>query len=637
MQSKPASTVLAAALAANPGELKQMWHLMGEELSRVQFAYLVSHFLGRNQKELLGLLETFSQQQLLGGLAELFSEAVVSQPDKSIVSWRSFSQALVSSTLAAGRPPRIATDARVTLARVAIHQGSNAGGSRGGSSGAGDGGSSQGSAASLTISEEHAVFHLPPPLDRLLVCERMDSKAKAGGGGGGGGGSSSSGPTRYRISLWQHLTTKTTRGDSSTEGSRKGGAATGFVFGAAPYGDSRVECANVLLEHGPMVDCTCLVPTLPASSRSGAGGRELSVAALSTGLSIVSGSSSQRALSVWVLSTPPGGGNRYRLDETLSMGTPAPISSLSHTRSPAGQSILFGGTSTGQILCWDAASWALMRTYGAHTHAVSGVLSLPSLDLFAASYADGSVRLWPSYVPGVPAHVEVRLDKYAQLLGGRHSGAGGSASAASANASGSSPLRGVAGLSFVEDRQHLLVATGRRVVVWNPTLCERVNSFSHNDTLIAVHPLQDLIISADISGVVHMTDADCFERLQTLKLCDGALPIGVAPQLHRVFVQVKDEALVRARAPRASNLNPVDETCGRYPHDTCWPASASRPCLTSWPINSLPAHPLPLCASPSLALPAPCDSSSVPPVRCTFLHASWERLQMMRLQRAPQR
>ena len=62
MQSKPASTVLAAALAANPGELKQMWHLMGEELSRVQFAYLVSHFLGRNQKELLGLLETFSQQ-----------------------------------------------------------------------------------------------------------------------------------------------------------------------------------------------------------------------------------------------------------------------------------------------------------------------------------------------------------------------------------------------------------------------------------------------------------------------------------------------------------------------------------------------------------------------------------------------
>ena len=290
----------------------------------MQFAYLVSHFLGRNQKELLGLLETFSQQQLLGGLAELFSEAVVSQPDKSIVSWRSFSQALVSSTLAAGRPPRIATDARVTLARVAIHQGSNAGGSRGGSSGAGDGGSSQGSVASLTISEEHAVFHLPPPLDRLLVCERMDSKAKAGGGGGGGGGSSSSGPTRYRISLWQHLTTKTTRGDSSTEGSRKGGAATGFVFGAAPYGDSRVECANVLLEHGPMVDCTCLVPTLPASSRSGAGGRELSVAALSTGLSIVSGSSSQRALSVWVLSTPPGGGNRYRLDETLSMGTPRP-------------------------------------------------------------------------------------------------------------------------------------------------------------------------------------------------------------------------------------------------------------------------------------------------------------------------
>ena len=36
--------------------------------------------------------------------------------------------------------------------------------------------------------------------------------------------------------------------------------------------------------------------------------------------------------------------------------------------------------------------------------------------------------------------------------------------------------------------------------------------------------------------MVHLTDAGCFERLQTLRLCDGQLPLGVAPSLHRLFV-----------------------------------------------------------------------------------------------------
>ena len=39
--STPASSALAAALGANPAELKHDWHLVGPELTREEFAYLV--------------------------------------------------------------------------------------------------------------------------------------------------------------------------------------------------------------------------------------------------------------------------------------------------------------------------------------------------------------------------------------------------------------------------------------------------------------------------------------------------------------------------------------------------------------------------------------------------------------------
>ena len=115
--------VLAAALAANPTELKRRWHLLGESLTRVQFAYVCSHFLGSHARGESGEEDSISsraQTDLLAGVAELFGEAIVSQADKSTISWRAFSQALVSATLAAGRPPRIASDARVATSRVTI-------------------------------------------------------------------------------------------------------------------------------------------------------------------------------------------------------------------------------------------------------------------------------------------------------------------------------------------------------------------------------------------------------------------------------------------------------------------------------------------------------------------------------------
>ena len=54
-----------------------------------------------------------------------------------------------------------------------------------------------------------------------------------------------------------------------------------------------------------------------------------------------------------------------------------------------------------------------------------------------------------------------------------------------------------------------------------------------------------------------MVDAVCYERVQSLALCDAALPVGVAPSLHRAFVfedgeQVKPDASARAMLPPAA-------------------------------------------------------------------------------------
>ena len=47
---------------------------------------------------------------------------------------------------------------------------------------------------------------------------------------------------------------------------------------------------------------------------------------------------------------------------------------------------------------------------------------------------------------------------------------------------------------------------------------------------------------------MHISDATCYERLQTLRLCDGPLPVTVAPFLHEAFVlsEHPDQMLVAA-------------------------------------------------------------------------------------------
>ena len=498
---------LAAALAANPAELKARWHLIGPELTRVQFAYLVSHFCAacKDPESAHHNLLRHEQHELLAGTAELFAEAIVSQADKSMVSWRAFSQALVSATLAAGPPPRIATAARLTCSRVAIDGqvvaksggggGSASSMSRSAKLGTGDSAGAD-MPPTLPICAEIALHFLPRPLNRLLACEPRPDAANGG--------------ARHRVTLWQ-------------------------VGKGREDGEMSCSCASVLLEHGPLLACAALVPTVSvaASERAASfGGKPLSVAAVTTGLTIVAGST-HRSLTVWVLSAPPGssaGKRRYQIDDSIQLPTPAPLTALVPARSPCGTSLLYGGTSAGSVIVWDGATWQVKATYH-HPYQASAVVALPALSWLASAATDGSVRIWP----------------HGSTLSDRH---------AMANAN---PLtRGISGLAYHEETQQLLVAAGRRVHVWNPVLDERVISLSpHHDTLVGVAALPSLIVSADLSGTVRAYDACCFEHLQSVSLCDGPLPVGVPPFLHQLFHFEHDSLLVSA-AGTLHHLTRVD-------------------------------------------------------------------------------
>ena len=159
-QRTPASVDIAIALASTPAALKEMWHKVGESLTCCQFAYLVSSFVGA-MDEMPPALEGRTQEELLAGVAELFTETTVSQADKSTISWRAFSQSLVAAMQAAGRPPRVVTDARLTQHRVTI-EGEDATKkslTAVKSSGYGEGRVTH-DLPSLTISSETALYHL---------------------------------------------------------------------------------------------------------------------------------------------------------------------------------------------------------------------------------------------------------------------------------------------------------------------------------------------------------------------------------------------------------------------------------------------------------------------------------------------
>ena len=116
---------------------------------------------------------------------------------------------------------------------------------------------------------------------------------------------------------------------------------------------------------------------------------------------------------------------------------------------------------------------------------------------------------------------------------------------------GGSGTRGISALAFSEERQLIVFAIGRRLSVYNPILEEKVVTLTdHTDTIEGIcATLPSLLVSADNAGHVCVYDATCYEKLQTLSLCDLAtLPLGVSPTLHHVISAVESQAVLCAAA-----------------------------------------------------------------------------------------
>ena len=87
--------------------------------------------------------------------------------------------------------------------------------------------------------------------------------------------------------------------------------------------------------------------------------------------------------------------------------------------------------------------------------------------------ADGTCRLWP----------------HGAWIGSKEKG-----------------TRGVSALAFCEDRQLIVLAIGRHVTVYNPTLTEKVITLSgHADTVESIcASMPSLLVSADTAGNVRV-------------------------------------------------------------------------------------------------------------------------------------
>ena len=306
---QPVSAALAAALAMRPAILKFDWHLLGEELSCTDFAYLVSFHLASHPE-----LSSRSQEELLAGAAELFAEATVMQADKSRIGWRAFSQALVSATLAAGPPPTLITTARLTSVQMAIE--GPAPEKRSGENGVPTGPRGRRDTGGLVISPELSIHYLPKPMCQLLICESPAGALAMS--------------ASNKVSLWQ-------------------------LNDASSSSTPSLALSNVLLDNAPLTTCVALVPTHRTPKQ------EISVAAAATGLSIVAGSKT-RSLLVWVLAAPPGSSSsnrRYSLNASFSLSLSAPLTALVAASRSSGTPLLFGGLESGAVVCWDVTSWTL--------------------------------------------------------------------------------------------------------------------------------------------------------------------------------------------------------------------------------------------------------------------------------------
>ena len=299
--------------------------------------------------------------------------------------------------------------------------------------------------------------------------------------------------------------------------------------------------SNVLLEAAPLIACLALVPTINSKNRTV--GSKLSVGAIATGLSIAVGSAN-RSLTLWVLAAPPGASKgskcAFKLDDTMQLATPAPLNALCQGKSATGQPLLYGGTSAGTVICWDVATWQLKQSlsFPAHTHECSGLVTFGAHNWLAAAYTDGTVKVWP--------HGAVLYDK-------------------TTTSHTSSIARGIACISYAEEEQ-ILVASARKIHIWNPVLAERVITLNtHNDTLVHVSALPQFIISCDVAGVIHITDALCYEHLQTIDLLAGPIPLNVSPFLHQAFMYDYESGEILVAAAGALTLlrRVVDENLAR--------------------------------------------------------------------------
>lgn len=191
---------------------------------------------------------------------------------------------------------------------------------------------------------------------------------------------------------------------------------------------------------------------------------------------------------------PPGASTsrKMKVQAKHALPTDGLISSLVHTHTASGSSILVAGSVSGKLCSWEVSSWPgrPLHTFLGHSDSIYCLLNIPDLEMVATGSLDSSLRLW-NVNTGKPAGPPMEAHTH-----------------------------GVSSVVFVEERQLLLSAgSDRMIYVWNLLLQEKITALTgHSEPVSNVVVVDSFIVSTDCSCTFRVWDMVSFSCVQSFSL-----------------------------------------------------------------------------------------------------------------------
>ena len=314
-------------------DLKQDWMHIGDQLTRLEFIFILSKHIGRYGALGNLALQTVPQGRVLCALCEAFDEITCSRAEKDLADWAGFAHYLISSTklIRPSNRSLLVSSSSFKPMELPMREKRSVTDSHELQVGAPssillrDTGGLKHPPRSLKAPAPKVgmIVHLPPPIDKLLVCDSQ--KQGAFRRGGNDKNEMDEGLLgEYRLALWL-------LSDEGTE--------CAHFFQLLQEATTLLRCAEVISERPDPTDV--MDEVIPENC------------------TLATVNASQRQVLLWNLLCPHSSGgssSRIKVLGQLPLFTEDPISVLAQTHTQDGGSILYAGGVGGRIYTWGVSA-----------------------------------------------------------------------------------------------------------------------------------------------------------------------------------------------------------------------------------------------------------------------------------------